>query len=222
MHEQPARSILVVDGCNLFSEPIRQILEHRGFAILAAKSPVIASALLRTHRSKIDLAVIDIAPPTAATLDLAAEVERLQPALPVLYLAGAEKSIARCSIEAHAPNSVLVTPFTEEQLLDRVGRALAIEVAARHAPEEEAWQSLIVASDPIQSGSTILHMYELGQDTLAAHHIAMLQVGRIHHSVRPTNCHAAPYGLVVRAKDVARARALLAQATVIKQLVSAA
>jgi hypothetical protein len=92
---------------------------------------------------------------------------------------GAQKSIARCSIEAHAPSAVLPAPFTEEQLIERVGGLLSIEVAARRAPEEKLWERLIAVSNPIRSGAAILHIYELRQAALAADHAAMLQAGNI-------------------------------------------
>src|SRR5580698_5268859 len=113
MGKQRAQAILAVDDFNLFSASISQTLVRRGFEVLCARSPASGLALFQAHRSKIGLVLIDVAPPAASNLDLAAELERLRPGLPVLYLVGPDKSIARCSIEAHAPESVLMTPFTE-------------------------------------------------------------------------------------------------------------
>jgi CheY-like chemotaxis protein len=142
-----APTVLVVDDLNPFSKLIRETLAPRGFAVLAAKSPDEGLALFQAHQGEIDLAVIDLVTPAAGNLDLAAELERLRPGIPMLYLFGAIKSIARCSIEARAPGSVLATPFTEEQLIARVGGLLDVETAARQMPGERRWERLIATSD---------------------------------------------------------------------------
>jgi DNA-binding NtrC family response regulator len=195
---------------------------HRGFEIVCVKSPQKGMALFQAHPSKIDLVAIDLATQAVGNLDLAAELERLRPGLPILYLVGAQKLIARCSIEASSPGAVLPAPFTEEQLIERVGGLLSIEVAARRAPEEKLWERLIAVSNPIRSGAAILHIYERRQTALAADHAAMPRAGNIHYCVRPTNCEMAPYGLMVQSKDVAGARSLLTRASVGRELVSAA
>jgi hypothetical protein len=72
----------------------------------------------------------------------------LRPGLPVLYLFGTAESIARCSIEKQSPGSVLAAPFSEEQLIARVGSLLLdVQPAARQRPGERLWEHLIGASD---------------------------------------------------------------------------
>ena len=144
--EQRAPAILVVDDFNPFYNLIRETLAPHGFAVFGAQSPDEGLALFQAHQPPIDLAVIDLVTPTAGNLDLTAELERLQPGLPVLYLVGAGKTIARCSIEAQAPGSVLAVPFTGEQLLARVGVLLAGE-AARQRQAEWLWERVVATSD---------------------------------------------------------------------------
>jgi two-component system response regulator GlrR len=147
--EQRAPAVLVVDDFNPFCKLIRETLAPRGFAVFGAKSPDEGLAVFQAHQPQIDLAVIDLVTPAAGNLDLTAELERLQPGLPVLYLVGASKTIARCSIEAQAPGSVLAVPFTEEQLMERVGGLLAVEAVARQRPGERLWARSVAASDRI-------------------------------------------------------------------------
>jgi CheY-like chemotaxis protein len=144
--EHWAPAVLVVDDLNPFSKRIREMLACRGFAVFGAKSPDEGLALFQAHQPQINLAVIDLVVPAAGNLDLAAELDRLRPGLPVLYLVGADKTIARCSIEAQAPGSVLAVPFTEEQFIARVGALLDVEAAARQRPGERLWEQLIAAS----------------------------------------------------------------------------
>jgi DNA-binding response OmpR family regulator len=145
--EQRAPAVLVVDDFNPFSKLIRETLAPRGFAVFGAKTPDEGMALFEAHQAQIDLAVIDIVTPAAGNLDLTAELERLHPGLPVLYLVGAGKTIARCSIEAQAPGSVLAVPFTAEQLIARIGGLLDVEAAARQRPGKRLWERPIAASD---------------------------------------------------------------------------
>jgi len=122
--------ILVVDDLVPFSKLIRETLERRGFAVIGARSSDEGMALFRAHQPQIDLAVIGLVMPAAGNLDLTADLNHLRPGLPVLYLVGTAKSIARSSIEAKAPGSVLAVPFTEEQLIARIGGLLNVEAAA--------------------------------------------------------------------------------------------
>jgi DNA-binding response OmpR family regulator len=178
-------------------------------------------ALFQANRARIELVVIDILSPAAANLDLTAELERLRPGLPVLYLVSERKTIVRCSIEAEAPDSVLVSPFTEEQLMARAERLL--EAAPdRQLPDEQLWERLVAASDRISSGTAMLYLYEQQQAPLAAGHMATLRAGKIHHAFRLTNDEAVPYSMVVSATDVTRAQGLIADVSVGRRLIPAA
>ena len=216
---QRAGAVLIVEASVSFSKLIGKTLADRGFAVFGAKSHDEGLALFRAQ-PQIDLAVIGLATPTAGSLDLTAELERLRPGLPILYLVGAGKSIARCSIEAQAPGSVLAAPFTEEQLIARIGALLA--VAARQGPDERLWERLIAVSDWIPAPIAMLQVYETRQAALAEGHVAMLSVGDVLHAFRTTNCKAAPYGVTVRARDIAHARCLIGQVSADRQFVVAA
>jgi DNA-binding response OmpR family regulator len=141
-------TVLVVDDLKPFSKLIRDTFAPRGFVVFGAKTPDEGLALFQAHQAEIDLAIIDLMTPAGGNLDLAAEFERLRPGLPVLYLFGTAESIARCSIEKQAPGSVLAAPFSEEQLIARVGSLLLdVQPAARHQSGERRWEHLVGASD---------------------------------------------------------------------------
>jgi DNA-binding response OmpR family regulator len=217
-----APAVLVVDDFIPFSTLIREAFARRGFAVFGAKSPDEGMALFQAHQPYIDLAVVGLVMPAAVNLDLTADLEYLRPGLPVLYLVGAGKTIARCSIEAQAPGSVLAVPFTEEQLIARVGGLLDVKLAARQRHGERLWEQLIAASNWMPSRTTTLHVYEFRQAGLASGHVAMLSASGIRHAFRPTNCEAAPYGLNVSAQDVPRARCLIGQVSAGRRMVPAA
>jgi DNA-binding NtrC family response regulator len=214
--------VLVVDDLIPFSKVIRETFVRRGFAVFGAKSPDEGLTLFRAHQPQIDLAVIGLVTGASVNLDLTADLNHLRPGLPMLYLVGSAKSIARCSIEAQAPGSVLAVPFTEEQLIARVGGLLDVEAAARQRYREGRWDRLIAGSDWIPSGTAMLHVYELRQAAIAERHAAILTAGNVQHTFRATNCGAAPYSMTVRALDVTLARCLIGQASSDRSFVVAA
>ena len=183
-----APGVLVIDDLLPFSKVTRETFVSRGFAVFGAKTADEGLELFRAYQRKIDLGVIGLMLPAAANLDLAAELERLRPGLPLLYLVGAAKSIVRCSIEAQAPGSVLMVPFTEEQLIARVVRLLDVEAVACQRHGERLWDRLIAASDWIPSGTSMLFVYELRQAALAEGHAATLSGGNVQYTFRATNC----------------------------------
>ena len=140
-------TVLVVDDRKAFSKLIRDTFAPRGFVVFGAKTPDEGLALFQAHQAEIDLAVFDLMTPAEANLDLAAELERLRPGLPVLYLFGTAESIARSSIEKQAPGSVLAAPFSEEQLIARIGGLVDVQPATRQRPDERRWEHLVGASD---------------------------------------------------------------------------
>jgi DNA-binding response OmpR family regulator len=201
---------------------IHETFVGQGFAVFGAKTPHEGLQLFQAHQPRIDLAVIGLVTRAAVNLDLTADLEHLRPGFPVLYLVGTYNSIARCSIEAQAPGSVLAIPFTEEELIARVGGLLDVEAAACQRRGERLWDRLMAASDWIPSGTAMLHVYELRQAVLAEGHAAALRGGNVQYTFRPTNCKAEPYIMTVRAQDVSHARRLIGQASTVRPSVVAA
>lgn len=69
--------------------------------------------------------IVDAIAPSGANLDLTADLTRLRPGFPVLYIFGSHKTILHCSLEAEAPASVLSAPFREADLITRIDALLA-------------------------------------------------------------------------------------------------
>jgi DNA-binding response OmpR family regulator len=124
MGKPRAPGVLVIDNSFPFSKFIRPMFARRGFAVFCAPSPTQGLTVFGANWRRIDLVVVDLVRPAAANLDLTAELERLRPGLSVLYLVSERKTIASCSIQAKAPDSVLIAPFTAQLLVARVDRLL--------------------------------------------------------------------------------------------------
>ena len=216
MGEKPGAAVLVVSDFSSISRSACRSLVRRGFTVIHAKSPEGGLALFQAHRRQVSLAVIDTLSPTAGCLDLAAELGRLRPGLRALHIVGARKTAARRSIEAHTLGWVLAMPFTEDRLIASIAGLIGMEA------DERLWSRLIAASERISSGTAVLCLYQTHQAGLAAGHAAALRAGGILHAFRPTNCQAAPLGMVVPAPDVERARSLTARVRAGQQHRSAA
>lgn len=115
----PLRAILVV-GSSSFLQSSKECFARRGCILLRPNSAEQALSWALDPRIPIGLAVIDADEPPAAHLDLTADLARLRPGFPMLYVVGAIESVIRRCMEAESPASVLSAPFTEEQLAARV------------------------------------------------------------------------------------------------------
>ena len=99
---------------------IRQSLAPYGFTILEAGSGEAALAAVAAYEGKINIAIVDFVIPGLNGLDLALQMERSLPALKTLYVSSAVESIGMVSMLRHAPERVLLKPFTAEQIVERV------------------------------------------------------------------------------------------------------
>jgi CheY-like chemotaxis protein len=117
-------SVLIVDDEPSIRTLIRRALAGIGCNILEAGSGEDALAEAATYDGKIDIAIVDFVLPDLNGMDLALQLERNCPALKTLYVSSAAESIGMASMLRHAPERVLLKPFTAEEIVKRV-RALA-------------------------------------------------------------------------------------------------
>jgi two-component system cell cycle sensor histidine kinase/response regulator CckA len=120
-----APAILIVEDEPGIRKLIRIALLPCGFQILEAQNGVEAESLLRSFAGLIRLVVLDIVMPGGNGLDFAVHLQTERPDTAILYISGFSESIAVASIAQKNPASVLVKPFTREQLLSRVQKLLA-------------------------------------------------------------------------------------------------
>lgn len=131
MEDAASCAVLVVGDSRFLPRAPKNLVRH-GVFLLRASSSDQALAWLLDRRIPLGLAIIDATEPPAAYLDLAADLARLFPEFPILYVVGQRESVLRCSMEAECPESVLISPFTEEQLAARIEQ-LMLPRAARAA-----------------------------------------------------------------------------------------
>lgn len=114
--------ILVVDAHATERRQFVLWLRRNQFRVVETAGVPHARAHLRRQRNQIDLAILDVA--ETAHLDLAAELERDEQGPPVLYISSHVDSLVAQAIGWRSPELLLLEPFSEYLLVDRVRRLL--------------------------------------------------------------------------------------------------
>ena len=114
-------TILVVDDESVVRRLIHYCLKKRGYTVLEASSGREAIEICQTHKGKISLAIIDVIMPGIHGPHLERCLDKLNHDIRVLYMSGFPH------IEAinRGMDDFLSKPFTRENLLTKVGAALA-------------------------------------------------------------------------------------------------
>lgn len=120
MASGPAQTILVVDDQTPVRQLISRMLMRSGFKTIEAGNGIQALEVFEGVHGAIDLAIIDMVMPQMSGLDVAAELARQDPNLKILYVSANGASIAIESIRRRSPEHLLLKPFTERSLVDRV------------------------------------------------------------------------------------------------------
>jgi CheY-like chemotaxis protein len=117
--------VLVVEDEPAVLRLAARVLERGGHSVREAADGVAALELLEAAGGEIDAVLTDVVMPKLSGPELATELRRTRPKLPVVFMSGyPEQMFARD--QGLEPGTALVEkPFTARALLDAVGRALA-------------------------------------------------------------------------------------------------
>jgi DNA-binding NtrC family response regulator len=121
-------NILVVDDESVIREALTRILEGDGFTVQTAKNGHAAIELLQ--QNEFDLIITDLKMPGMSGFEVLSAVKTLQPSAPVIMITGF--ATVETAVEAMKNGTVdyLVKPFTPEQILEKVHRALEQKIAS--------------------------------------------------------------------------------------------
>ena len=117
-------AVLVVEDQPALLRFLGQVLEMHQATVFLAENAAAGLAHLQQREGKVSLAVIDMVMPGESGLDLASEMQRSFPDIPILYISGYVDSIAMDVIARRSPDSVLLKPFTPQVLVDRIALLL--------------------------------------------------------------------------------------------------
>jgi CheY-like chemotaxis protein len=218
---EPEPTVLVVEDNELLRDVIQCMLSGHGFATVTAENAE-QGLLVFESNPAVALAILDMVLPGKSGLDLAAELERRRPGFRILYISGFSDSIAMESIARRDPKVVLIKPFGEDALIQRV-TALLAPITSSPAPGRPfpggkvnssfPWERLVEASDPLTPGVEKLMCY---RDTAAGFsvaitHIAVLRAAGVPYAFRFTGNASLPVALTVMPQDRAAALKLIEQ-----------
>jgi signal transduction histidine kinase/ActR/RegA family two-component response regulator len=123
-------TILLAEDEDVVRDLITQMLEHRGYTVLAARDGIEALDVAAEHSGAIDLLLTDVVMPRLSGRQLAEHVTRDHPGIRILYISGyTDDAVLRHGVlEAHTP--FLQKPFTADALARAVRGAMDAPAAA--------------------------------------------------------------------------------------------
>jgi DNA-binding response OmpR family regulator len=120
MNQGGRPAVLVVEDDPALLHLMEQMLASGGFDTVAAGKATDGLAQVRQRQGGFDLAILDIVMTGVSGLDLAGDLGREFPSLKILYISGFVGSLAAEALACGSPERVLLKPFSEQELLDRV------------------------------------------------------------------------------------------------------
>ncbi len=132
-------SVLVVEDDARLLCLIERMLANGGFQPFTAGNAADALTMVRQRTGSFDLAIVDMVMPGVSGLDLATDLDREYPKLKILYISGYVGSTAADALARRTPERVLLKPFSERELLDRVRMLVSFTPAFRVEACVEGW-----------------------------------------------------------------------------------
>jgi len=119
--EEAHEHILFVDDEEAVRQLGKPILERFGYRVTTLSDGPAVLAWMRQHPSEAAAIISDLTMPEMSGIELAHEVERLQPGLPFVIMTGYGDSSELRSLHSH---QILSKPFTLDDLAKAVRTAL--------------------------------------------------------------------------------------------------
>jgi len=117
--------ILYIDDEETLAVLSQQTLQWLGYTVQAETSPLRALDAIRQAGNAIDLVITDLAMPGLSGLELAAEIRRLRPGLPIILTTGYAPNLSGKNIGELGIAELVVKPPTAQRLAEAVHRVLA-------------------------------------------------------------------------------------------------
>ncbi|SDL49136.1 GAF sensor hybrid histidine kinase [Geoalkalibacter ferrihydriticus] len=117
-----APGILLVDDTPFFRQHAREMLEGRGYRVVATGNGSEVPAVLSTD--EICVVLTDLHMPDMSGIELLQTVKELRPELPVIIISSHEDFSAARQVLRHGALDYLVKPVDDEELAESVQRAL--------------------------------------------------------------------------------------------------
>jgi len=117
--------ILVVDDTPSWLWIARKILSAGGYEVEVCENSSDALSLLRKNPSDIDLVITDVNMPCLNGFELAAELLKINDALPVVLTSAARVEMTPAKLQSLGIRGFLTKPWQRERLFSTIQQALA-------------------------------------------------------------------------------------------------
>lgn len=116
--------VLLVDDEKSMVDAVRLMLEHLGYRVTTRTSGVEALALFRADPSRFDLLVTDQTMPALTGIELAAEILKIKPEIPILLCSGFSDLVNEEKAKAMGIRGYIMKPILMREMALMVRRAL--------------------------------------------------------------------------------------------------
>lgn len=121
--------LLVIDDESSIREVVSDILQAKGFTIYQAATGEDGIAQVQEHHDEIDLVLLDMKMPGLSGDETLERLHQIQPSLKVVLSSGYTESDIGAKLVRNQAIDFLPKPYSQEQLLHTIQRALATAVA---------------------------------------------------------------------------------------------
>ncbi|MEW6665066.1 MAG: PAS domain S-box protein [Thermodesulfobacteriota bacterium] len=123
-HPRGTERVLFVDDEKSMIGAVRPMLEHLGYRVTTRTSGVEALELFRADPSRFDLIITDQTMPALTGIELAAEVLKIQPGIPILLCSGFSDLVNEEKAKAIGIRGYIMKPVLMREMATAVRRAL--------------------------------------------------------------------------------------------------
>jgi CheY-like chemotaxis protein len=133
-HGEGTETVLLVEDEDEVRRLVSELLQQRGYTVLAAAQPDEALEICNFHRGPIELLLTDMVMPQMSGRELASRVQWLRPDVRVLFMSGYAQDPAAVDIETGI--AFLRKPFTPAVLARTIREVLESEIRGLGAAAE--------------------------------------------------------------------------------------
>jgi DNA-binding NtrC family response regulator len=116
--------ILFVDDEAALTDMVGQMLERLGYGVVTKTSSLDALEVFKTQPDHYDLVITDQTMPHMTGVDLAKEIMRIKPEIPIILCTGFSEVINAEEAKALGIRAFLMKPFATRALAETIRRAL--------------------------------------------------------------------------------------------------
>jgi CheY-like chemotaxis protein len=116
--------VLFIDDEDIQVRAMNKLLEHLGYKVVGLSDPREALELFRRQPGSFDLAIMDQTMPAMAGIDLAREILKLRPGLPIILCTGYSESVNEAQALAAGVRAFMLKPFSVTEIAQTIRRVL--------------------------------------------------------------------------------------------------